>query len=210
MQSETMVWVGLDYSLVRMIGGSKAQFDFTVPDLIFPGMFEKWNQLFLDERVERVAHLLGKRVSVDVNGISERNVTASASQITLTPGEDDAIEKTHIPPAKIASEVQSYKLKSTGGLGLVFVVDRLVSTKIPPQFAHDVTREQNCGALYIVFFNIATREVISSERVVRRVSSGGSFRNFWFGPIKDSDSTLGKYNSSLPAFAQPRIGKAAK
>lgn len=209
MDSETVVWVGLDYSLVRIIGGSKGPYDFTVPDLIFPGMMEKWNQLFLEERDERVAHALGKRVSIDLSGITERNQTASVSQITLTPGDDDVIEKTHIPLTKIASEVQSYKLKTSNGLGLVFIVDRLVSTKIAQQFAHDAPRERNGGALYIVFFDIATRNVVSSERVVRYVSSAGNFRNFWFGPIKDSDSKLSKYSSSsVPP--QSRTGKQGR
>jgi len=42
----------------------------------------------------------------------------------------------------------------------------------------------------IVFFNISTREIISIKREVKTVGTGGSFRNFWFGPIKNIDSSL--------------------
>src|ERR1041385_7502887 len=83
MASDTVVWAGLDYSMVRMIGTDKLSllYNFTVPDAIFPGMPERWNQLFLDERVERVAAIIGKKVRIDINGVTERNKTASKDQI---------------------------------------------------------------------------------------------------------------------------------
>ena len=44
----TLVWCGLDYSLVKMIG----TLDFRQPDQIFPGMLLAWNGLFtFPERV---------------------------------------------------------------------------------------------------------------------------------------------------------------
>src|SRR6266496_5193011 len=95
MASDTVVWAGLDYSMVRMIGGNNFEYGFNVPDLIFPGMLEKWNQLFLDERVELVANALGKRVSVDIGGVTERNKAARAKQVILTPGPKDVIKESH-------------------------------------------------------------------------------------------------------------------
>lgn len=77
--SDSVVWAGLDYSMVRMIGGNNFEYGFQVPDLIFPGMLEKWNQLFLDERIELVANNLGKRISIDIGGVTERNKTATAN-----------------------------------------------------------------------------------------------------------------------------------
>jgi hypothetical protein len=70
LDADTVVWVGLDYSMVRMIGGN----DFRVPDVIFPAMLEKWNTLFLDERIELVARAMGKQVAWTGKGSDRRFV----------------------------------------------------------------------------------------------------------------------------------------
>ena len=49
MASDTVVWAGLDYSMVRMIGTN----DFKVPDAIFPGMLEKWNTCSLMKELKK-------------------------------------------------------------------------------------------------------------------------------------------------------------
>jgi hypothetical protein len=71
----------------------------------------------------------------------------------------------------IASAVRSYSLKADKGLGLVFIMDRLV-------------KAQQTGCLYVVFFDIASRKVVSSERVCAD-AGGAGFRNYWFKPIKN-------------------------
>jgi len=193
LDADTVVWVGLDYSMVRMIGGN----DFRVPDVIFPAMLEKWNTLFLDERIELVARAMGKQVAVDIGSVTEHNKTTTAKQIVLTPGPEDVIEKSHITPQEIASAVRSYKLKQEKGLGLVFIVDRLIE-KMPranmPTGNHGtgVTYSAAKGAVYVVLFDIAGREIISAKREVSSVASGANFRNFWFGPIKDADKSLAR------------------
>jgi hypothetical protein len=44
MAKEPLVWAGIDYSMIRLVGPS----EFRVPDMIFPGMFveiaEAWNR----------------------------------------------------------------------------------------------------------------------------------------------------------------------
>jgi hypothetical protein len=188
MASETVVWAGLDYSMVRMIGADQ----FKGADAIFPGMLEKWNSLFLDERIQKVEKSLGKLVSVDIGGVTERNKTATAKQIIRTPGANDTLGQSHITPQDIAAEVQSYKMEKTNGLGLVFIVDRLgrynfgaISPNSPPIMTAG-------GSVYVVFFDVASREVISVERKIHQ-AGGSGFRNLWFGVIKSTDSGLSKY-----------------
>ena len=215
MAAKTVVWAGLDYSMVRMIGTDNLSilYNFTVPDAIFPSMPEKWNQLFLDERVERVSTTIGKRVLIDIKGVTERNKAASKSQIILTANVGDAIDESHITQQDIANEVRSYKMENTNGLGLVFIVDRLIRKYYAPQgMSHGAAvhqiRTSSKAAIYVVFFDIATREVISVERKVHDVWTGGNFRNFWFGPIKDTDSSLGRYRTSrITSIPTSRSGK---
>jgi len=71
-----------------------------------------------------------------------------------------------------------YKLTKDKGLGLVFIMDRLV-------------KAQQTGCLYVVFFDIASRKVVRSERVC--ADAGGiGFRNYWFKPIKVAVEKLPK------------------
>jgi hypothetical protein len=189
MASDTVVWAGLDYSMVRMIGAN----EFKSADAIFPSMLERWNTLFIDERSQKVESALGKLMFVDIGGVTERNKTATPKQIILTPGPTDTIEQSHITQQDIAAEVRSYKLEKTNGLGLVFIVDRLGRHKVTT--AHGPNAETHMrfgGAVYVVFFDVATREVISAEREVHQ-AGGSGFRNLWFGVIKGTDENLSKY-----------------
>jgi hypothetical protein len=202
LQSDTVVWVGLDYSLVRMIGERKAgtgkehYVNFAIPDLIFPGMLEKWNALFLEERIERVANGLKKRVTIDLGGVTDRNKTAAPHQIILVPGPEDTLKKSHITQQDIADEIRSYKLENKAGLGLVFIVDRFV---IFDRVSDRNVRVGDKGAVYVVFFDVATREIISSERKIQP-AGGSTFRNYWFAVIKHVDSNL---TNRVPVRGRP-------
>ena len=165
-KTDTVVWAGLDYSLVRIIGPNLG----LAPGSIFPGMPDGWNRLFVQERIGKLGGELDKRVIADVEGMAERNRLAGTNQVVPVGGAEDAVEKSHITPKDIADAVKSYKLKEKSGLGLVFIVDRLV-------------KPSASGAVYVVFFDIATREVISADRRLG-AASGSGFRNYWFGVIK--------------------------
>ena len=213
MTSDTVVWAGLDYSLVRMTGADKPGilFNFTEPKIVFQGMFEKWNQLFLDERIEGVSAVLEKQVTVDIAGVTERNKSATTNQIVLISNTKEIVQVPMITPQDIANEVRSLKLDNTNGLGLVFIVERLVRIFYQPaNLSHgsDVQQIRNGGggAVYVVFFDVATREVISTRREVNYISTGGNFRNYWFGPIKGADETLGRYRTSKTSKSySPRL-----
>jgi len=172
--SDSVVWAGLDYSQVRMIGPG----DFKDPQAIFPGMLQAWNDLFLQERIRFVEQATKKRVVVDVGGVTEANKTATTKQVINAPGADDVIEKSHITPQDIARAVKGYKMENKSGLGVVFVVDRLVKQD-----------KKGVGAVYVVGFDVASREVIFSEREVNK-ATGFGFRNYWFRVIKDAEKGL--------------------
>lgn len=164
--TDTVVWVGLDYSLVRMIGPG----DFRNPDVIFPNMLDAWNDLFLREQIDDLNKVLGKRITLDTGGIADRNKAADEKQIIPTPGPNDSAEQTHLTNEDLAKAVRAYQLEAKSGLGLVFVVDRLV-------------KPSQKGAIHVVYFDIASREVLSSTRQIQ-AASGAGFRNYWFGVVK--------------------------
>ena len=168
---ENVVWAGIDFSLVKMIGS-----DFNKPNEIFPGMLVKWNALFVNERIGKLESAIDKKVVLDVAGVEAKNKLAKPDQIIMTPGPDDDIEKTHITDKDIAAAVRGLKLQSTSGIGLVYVVDRFV-------------KNEKRAAVYVVYFDIKTRAVINSQRKVEK-GGGFGFRNFWFKAIKEIDPEI--------------------
>jgi hypothetical protein len=160
--------------MVKMIG----TLDFRKPDEIFPNMLAKWNALFIKELLPKVENM-AKSVRTDVKAVADRNDTASAKQIEHDDGTaDEMVKPSHITEANIAEAVRSYTLKEAQGLGLVFIMDRLV-------------KAQETGCMYVVFFDVASRKVLHSERLCER-AGGMGFRNYWFGPIKDAVKKLPK------------------
>ena len=173
LKAKTVVWVGLDYSLVRMYG----QKGFNEEEKIFPYYPNAWNDLFVSERIKVVEKLLKKSVIVDIEGVNKENKKATSAQIIKEDG--SFINDTHIQTEDIEKLVKSYELSEKEGLGLVFVVDRLV-------------KPEKKGSIYIVFFDIEKRTVIVCDRYIGK-AGGFGFRNYWFGVVKQVDKKLKKY-----------------
>jgi hypothetical protein len=165
---DTLVWCGLDYSKVKMIGTA----DFLHPEQIFPGMLVAWNGLFMTEMLPQLEKKASPSpVRTDLKAVEAANQKASASQIEREDGTaDEKVKPSHITDTDIAKMVKNYDMKYKQGTGLVFIMDRLV-------------KAQETGCLYVVYFDVASRKVIHSERVVAK-GGGIGFRNFWFTPVK--------------------------
>ena len=174
--ADKVVWAGLDYSQARLIGPG----EFANPEGIFPGMLNAWNNLVLEERLRFMEKDLGKTIVTDIAGIMAVNKSANAKQIINSPGASDTIRDSHITMDAIAKSVRAYKLENKSGVAVVFIVDRLIKLD-----------KKGEGAVYVVAFDIGTREVLSSERITGR-ATGFGFRNFWFRIIKDAEKGLKK------------------
>jgi hypothetical protein len=178
---QTLAWCGLDYSMVKMIGTH----DFRHPEEIFPGMLAKWNDLFIKEMLPHLESIT-KSVQIDLQSVTARNQTTSANQIEHVDGSHkEMVDTSHISEADIDKAVRSYELKTNEGLGLVFIVDRLV-------------KKQETGCTYVVFFDVKSRKVVHSERICAG-AGGGGFRNYWFRPIKSAVEKLPKMFKAVKA-----------
>lgn len=178
-----LVWCGLDYSKVKMIGTT----DFVQPQNIFPGMLAAWNGLFMKEMLPELEKM-APSVGTDLAAVEAANEKASSKQIEREDGtRAEKVDPTHIKESDIADIVRDYKLKHDKGLGLVFVMDRLV-------------KAQETGCIYVVFFDVASRKVISSQRLCEK-AGGMGFRNYWFRPIKDAVKKLPKMYKEVKAKA---------
>lgn len=74
--SPALVWCGLDYSMVKMIGTQ----DFRQPERIFPTMLDEWNNLFMKEMLPELEKM-AKSLGTDLAAVRERNSHATPSQI---------------------------------------------------------------------------------------------------------------------------------
>jgi len=129
---------------------------------------------------------MAKSVRTDLAAVEARNAKAGASQIEREDGTaEEKVTPTHIKESDISAAVHSYKMKNDRGLGLVFIIDRLV-------------KAQETGCLYVVFFDVGSRKVLHSERVCSK-AGGIGFRNFWFRPIKDTVKKLPKTYKEVQA-----------
>jgi len=204
--SNAVVWVGLDYSMVKMIGREKSDsgFGFTDRAKILSTMPAKWNMLFLGERIEAVSKALGKDIEVDISTVTERNKKLTTNQIVLTKNIRELAPQPNVTIADIANTVQDYSLINTNGVGLVFIVDKLIESSFNPPF-----HNPNSGSVFVVLFDISTRKVLYANREEFEIKTGGNFQNFWFGPIKDADETLvrfqyAKKTSAITTPIRPR------
>jgi len=165
---DALIWCGLDYSRVKLIGTT----DFMRPQEIFPGMLVAWNGLFMKEmlpELEKISPSLGS----DLAAVGAANDKATAKQIEREDGtREEKVNLSHLKDKDIAALVKSYKLKHDKGVGLVFVMDRLVKV-------------QEMGCLYVVFFDISSRKVLKCERLSEK-AMGFGFRNYWFRPVKEA------------------------
>src|SRR6266436_1869615 len=180
---DALIWCGLDYSRAKMIGTT----DFQRPADIFPGMLGAWNGLFMKEMLPELEKMTSS-VGTDMTAVGAANDKASSKQIEREDGtREEKVNLSHLKDKDIASIVKSYKLKHEKGVGLVFVMDRLVKL-------------QETGCIYVVFFDVSSRKVLKCERVSEK-AFGFGFRNYWFRPVKEAVKKLPAMYSAVKAEA---------
>lgn len=181
--ADTLVWCGLDYSHVKMIGTE----DFRNPEDIFPSKPEAWNALFMKEMLPKLEKM-APGLRTDIGAVAKGNAKLTADCIERKDGtREETVTPSHITAQDIAKIVKGYSLEQKDGLGLVFIMDRLV-------------KGQQTACLYVVFFDIGSRQVVYSQRECEK-AQGAGFRNYWFGPVKRVVKNLPK------AYQQARQGK---
>src|SRR5690242_8568305 len=96
-KDEPLIWCGLDYSKVKMMG----TLDFRRPDEIFPGILAQWNGLFNKEMLPRLEQM-AKHVYTDAGAVTARNQRTSSDQIERRDGtQREMLDQSHITSADI-------------------------------------------------------------------------------------------------------------
>ena len=167
--SPTAVWYGMDFTKAKMIG-----FKDESPHKIRDEYFKMWNgvALGMDLSPTFQKHAVAK----DPNGVNKINLDRETG--TMMADADADFSST-----QIADEIKALPAGAQKkGLAVVFIVQSFNKTT-------------NLATVHVVFFDIATRDVLLSKKVTGK-ASGGSADKAWSGALKNILTDIEKKNFS--------------
>lgn len=154
----SIVWLGVDFSVAKLTLVSED------PVVIVDNYYKSINTLIPTEPEKYDIKKFFQKTDVTVNldMIKEKNSKINPSEIVID-------NEYKIDPAEINKIVKNYQLSGLSGTGLVFIAENL-------------NKPVNLASYYVVFFDIASREIIDSRRFEGK-AVGIGFRNYWAGSI---------------------------
>jgi hypothetical protein len=180
-----MVWLGLDFSRVRIFtpetfddpeervfwdpGGGLGDVvtRFKKPKDAWDLLIADWNAMAVNSHVEDIEKALQREILVDLPtpaGQTQRKGDAFFESIYDAKNTPVELNQT-----VITDMVKKYKVKTKKGIGLVFVMDRFSGPD-----------KEVCA--WPTFIQLEKKTVISTERVCKK-PSGSGYRNYWFSIV---------------------------
>jgi len=168
--SPTVVWYGTDFTKAKMIG-LKSESPHTIRDQYF----KDWNLLTVDMDLAAVFHK--NTVAKDIKGVNQINSTRETDAL-LADADADLSKEQIAEEVKLLPPSQQKK-----GLAVVFIVQSFNKTL-------------DLATVHVVYFDIATREVLWSRKVTAK-PGGGSTSKAWAAALKTIFTNIEKrdYNA---------------
>jgi hypothetical protein len=156
-------WLGVDFTQAQIMGAMG-----TVDQNELLGLFDKINLLIVTERDKyNIKDALRKKeVPYDLTTVNKQNYQIAPEKIIVTASN---LNSGRINQELIASLVSNYKMEEKNGTGMVIFMESL-----------DKTSER--GIMWVTFFNIASGELIFTEKMTG-TASGIGFRNHWASTV---------------------------
>jgi hypothetical protein len=158
-----ITWYGIDYTRAEMVG------TFTNKDM--HDYYRGWNSLILVEPEKYNVAGAIQRSAVTFDATSVAQLNALSTPVVRSVPSDSALDK-----SDIVAMVAAYQGTQSDGIGLVFIAERYQKAK----------REANH---YVVFFDIATKKVLISQRYTT-APDGIGIRNYWAPSIRTAIKLL--------------------
>lgn len=180
--SETITWLGIDYSQVKFIGSATQWQDagditnLQLRDKYFP----VWNNLIENEPTRyKVAEAINR---AEVNYAT--NVTAKVNNgLKGNFFSDDFNDFSHLSEGDIKKLVSNYNFQGKKGIGFMF-------------FAEAMSKGKEAASYWITLVNMDTKKMIFTHQVTAK-AGGFGFRNYWAGSIvkaiKETKSNIKKW-----------------
>ncbi|MFN7144715.1 MAG: hypothetical protein ACK4YP_13145 [Myxococcota bacterium] len=180
-----MVWLGLDYSRVRIF--TPEQFDnpeqrvfwdpggglgdtvtrFKKPKDAFDQLVADWNSMAVHDHLEDLEKALQREITVDLP--TPAGQTQRKGDVFFESVYDAKSTPVELNQTVIQEMVKKYKIKAKKGVGLVFVMDRLSQPD-----------KEVCA--WPTYIELEKKTVLATERVCEK-PGGSGYRNYWFNII---------------------------
>jgi hypothetical protein len=161
--STEITWLGLDFSGAKFIGdrerlGSESDIRHLIDAI---------NELMITEadKYNVAAAIQRKTVDNEIDVTNEHNAELDVLAMISADGKDHI----HLNRSQVEEIISSYDFKGKSGIGLIFNVESF----------NKLLEE---GSYWITFVNMASKEVLFTERVTAP-PSGFGMRNFWAGSV---------------------------
>ncbi|MBN1416854.1 MAG: hypothetical protein JW973_17280 [Bacteroidales bacterium] len=156
--AESVVWFGIDFTV------SKFTFVTDDPSVIVYKYLKAINMVVLTEPEKYNINMYFHKSDVIKNIDLANEYNSKIDPAKLVINSDHRIN-----PEDIKSVIKKYSTEDKSGMGLIFVAENL-------------NKIDQTGSYYVVFFDIATKEIIDSRRMEGK-AGGFGFRNYWAGSV---------------------------
>ena len=164
--SPTLVWYGIDFTMAKMVGMKDES-----PHKIRDEYFKPWCDAVNNE-TDLAKAFQKKGLIKDLVGVFKANLARETESLSA----DDAKD---LSPEAIAERIKGVSVgQKKEGLAAVMIVQSFNKT----------TDE---ATVWVVFFDIATHNVLMSKKVTGK-PSGGNAKAAWTGALKDIFSKIEK------------------
>jgi hypothetical protein len=153
-----VVWFGVDFTAAK----------FTLvddnPAIIVNQYLKTINTLILTqpEKFDIKKFFNKAEVFNNIDQAVEYNLKIDPSSLVITGNYS-------LDPDEVKNIIKKYNVKENSGTGLIFIAESL-------------DKVAQTGSYYVCFFDIASKKIIDSRRMVGK-ASGFGFRNYWSGTI---------------------------
>lgn len=156
---ETIVWLGVDFTQVKLIGPLG-----TVEKEELIPLFEDMNRVIISERPKYnfETALRKDEVPYDLEVVTKLNSAIDPAKIISYSSSD---EEGRLSEEAISVLIKQYSVAKPEGIGLVFFMETI-----------DKTREK--GTMWVTFFSLQDRNILLTEKI-SGTAGGISFRNHW-------------------------------
>ncbi len=158
-----ITWYGLDFSFAKMIGSG-----FESPSSVKNNLFNSWNMLFINEakKYDLAKFFSKSNVTNNLDIVSDRNSKVDETKLVTFNSTDTA----NVNQDMIKDAVKKYSTKDDKGLGLVF-------------FVESFNKFKETATISVVFFDIATKNVLVIKKMKGISPAGIGVRNYWASGI---------------------------
>lgn len=184
---EPLIWAGIDYSIAefyvperfddpeaRVYWGPGGGLDdrigrYPTPEAVFTQLTADWNAMFVNELGKKVEKGLDVRLVRDLPEADGQTIRREGGWFRAESAAASA--PSTVDAAAVKARVAAWSLTSTKGTGFGVIADRF-------------SKAEDQGCLWPVYFDVASREVLWTERICKR-PTGMEFRNYWYNPLVD-------------------------